>query len=66
MREHGRLFSYSLIYVLNLLSLGAAVVAVSSWTYTGALADLSANLRLLARAAHTFYEWALTRLPDFT
>ncbi len=65
-REHGRLFSYALIYALNLLFLGAALVAASSWTFSGALADLLANLRRLAAAAYVFYEWALTRLPDFT
>ncbi len=65
-REHGRLFSYALIYVLNLLTLGAALVAVGSWTFSGAWADLLANLRMLAAAAHVFSEWALTRLPDFT
>lgn len=65
-REHGRLFSYTLIYALNLLFLGAALVAASSWTFPGAAADLLAHLRRLAAAAHTFYEWALTRLPDFT
>ena len=65
-REHGRLFSYTLIYALNLLSIGAALTAVSTWTFPGAVADLTGNLRMLAAAAHTFYEWALTRLPDFS
>ena len=62
-REHGRLFSYTLIYVLNLLTVGAALVAISSWTYREALADVGNNLRLLAAAAHTFYEWARTQWP---
>lgn len=64
-REHGRLFSYTLIYALNLLSLGAALVAVSSWSFPEAGGDLIDNFYLLAAAAHTFYEWALTRLPAF-
>ena len=62
-REHGRLFSYTLIYVLNLLTVGAALVAISSWTYREALADVGNNLRLLAAAAHTFCEWARTQWP---
>ncbi len=65
-REHGRLFSYTLIYALNLLSLTAALTAVSSWTYAEAGGNLIDNLYLLGNAAHTFYEWALTRLPNFT
>ncbi len=65
-REHGRLFSYTLIYALNLLSLAAALTAVSSWTYAEAAGNLIDNLYFLGNAAHTFYEWALTRLPDFT
>ena len=62
-REHGRLFSYTLIYALNLLSIGAALVAVGSWSFPEACANLLDNFRLLGAAAHTFYEWALTRLP---
>ena len=62
-REHGRLFSYALIYALNALSIGAALVAVGSWNFPDAGADLLGNLRMLGAAAHTFYEWALTRLP---
>lgn len=62
-REHGRLFSYALIYALNLLSIGAALTAVGSWSFPEAFADLLNNLHLLGAAAHTFYEWALTRLP---
>jgi len=65
-REHGRLFSYTLIYALNLLSLTAALTAVSSWSFAGAAGNLMDNLHLLGAAAHTFYEWALTRLPDFS
>ena len=62
-REHGRLFSYALIFALNALSIGAALVAVGSWNFPDAAADLLGNLRMLAAAAHTFYEWLLTRLP---
>lgn len=65
-REHGRLFSYVLIYVLNLVSIGAALIAVGSWTFAAAGADLIDHLRFLAAAAHTFYGWAITRLPDFS
>lgn len=62
-REHGRLFSYTLIYSLNLLSIGAALVAVSSWSFPEAATDALLNLHRLAAAAHVFYEWLLTRLP---
>ena len=62
-REHGRLFSYALIYALNVLSIGAALVAVGSWTFPEAGIDLLLNLQAIGSALHTFYEWALTRLP---
>ena len=62
-REHGRLFSYALIYALNVLSIGAALVAVGSWTFPEAGIDLLLNLQALGSALHTFYEWGLTRLP---
>ncbi len=65
-REHGRLFSYTLIYALNLLSLTAALTAVSSWSFSEAFVDLRLNIHLLASATHTFYEWALTRLPAWS
>ena len=65
-REHGRLFSYTLIYALNLLSIGAALIAVSTWSFPEAFSDLINNLYALAAATHTFYEWALTRLPNFS
>jgi hypothetical protein len=65
-REHGRLFSYTLIYALNLLSIGAALIAVSTWSFPEACGNLIDNLYALASAAHTFYGWLLTRLPDFT
>ena len=65
-REHGRLFSYALIYVLNLLSIGAAVIAVSTWSFAEACDNLIGNLQWLAAATHTFYEWLLTRLPNFS
>lgn len=65
-REHGRLFSYALIYALNLLSLLAALTAVSSWSFPEAFSNLLDNLQAIGSAAHTFYEWVLTRLPDFS
>ena len=65
-REHGRLFSYALIYALNILSIAAALVAVSTWSFPEAAADLWLNLQAIAVAAHTFYGWALTRLSDFS
>jgi hypothetical protein len=65
-REHGRLFSYTLIYSLNLLSIGAALVAVSSWSFPEAATDVLINLHRLAAAAHIFYEWLLTRLPQLS
>jgi hypothetical protein len=64
-REHGRLFSYALIYALNLLSIGAALVAVSTWSFPEAFANLLANLHDIAGALHLLWEWALTRLPRF-
>lgn len=64
-REHGRLFSYSLIYALNLLSIGAALVAVSSWSFPEAGADFLGNMHAIFRAAHVFWEWSLTRLPHW-
>ena len=65
-REHGRLFSYALIYALNVLSIAAALVAVGSWSFAEAGADLLGNLRALGAALHTFGGWAITRLPDFS
>lgn len=65
-REHGRMFSYTLIYALNLLSIVAALTAVSTWSFPEAGAQVLANLRLLGTAAHTFYEWLLTRLPAWS
>ena len=65
-REHGRLFSYALIYALNVLSIGAALVAVGSWTFPEAGIDLLLNLQAIGSALHTFYGWALTRLPRFS
>lgn len=65
-REHGRLFSYALIYALNALSIGAALVAVGSWTFVDAGTQLFENLQTIGSAFHTFYEWALTHLPQFS
>ena len=65
-REHGRLFSYALIYALNLFSLVAALTAVSTWSFPEAFSNLMDNLIALGSAAHTFHEWVLTRLPDFS
>ncbi|HAL93022.1 MAG TPA: hypothetical protein DCM68_08380 [Verrucomicrobia bacterium] len=65
-REHGRLFSYSLIYALNVLSIAAALVAVGTWSFAEAATDLWLNLQRLSAAAHTLYEWGLTRLPRFS
>ena len=65
-REHGRLFSYALIYALNVLSIGAALTAVSTWSFPEAFADLLDNLHRLGAAARTLHGWALTRLPDFS
>lgn len=62
-REHGRLFSWALIYALNVLSITAALVAVSTWSFPEAFTDLLLNLQAIAAAGHTFYGWALTRLP---
>ena len=62
-REHGRLFSLTLIYALNALSLTAALVAVSSWSFPEAAGHALEGLRWQGQAARTLYEWALTQLP---
>ena len=61
--EHGRLFSYALIYTLNLLALTAAFVAAGTWTFPEAARDYLSHLRAFAHAAYVFNEWLLTRLP---
>lgn len=63
--EHGRLFSYALIYLINLLTLGAALLAVSAWTFRGALADFGQHLADMLRFLDTLRQWLITRLPAF-
>ena len=59
--EHGRLFSYTLIYALNLLTVAAALTAVSSWTFREAAADFVGHLADFAHAAAHFLAWARER-----
>ena len=59
--EHGRLFSYTLIYALNLLTVAAALTAVSSWTFREAAADFVGHLADFARATAHFLAWARER-----
>lgn len=59
--EHGRLFSWTLIYALNLLTVAAALTAVSSWTFREAAADFLSHLADFARAAAHFLSWARER-----
>ncbi|MBP1589524.1 MAG: hypothetical protein ILO10_04945 [Kiritimatiellae bacterium] len=61
--EHGRLFSYALIYLLNLALLVVTLVAVSAWSFRGAAVDFLQHLGDFLRAADTFRQWLLTRLP---
>ena len=61
--EHGRIFSYALIYTLNLLALTAAFVAAGTWTFPEAATHFWLSLQTLWNAVHTLTEWALTRLP---
>ncbi|MBQ9343614.1 MAG: hypothetical protein IJT88_00165 [Kiritimatiellae bacterium] len=61
--EHGRLFSYALIYLLNLALLVVTLVAVSAWSFRGAAVDFLQHLADFLRAADTFRQWLLTRLP---
>ena len=56
-REQGRLFSYTLIFFLNLLILVAALVSVSPWTFRDAAADFLSRLAAFAAAARTFFTW---------
>ncbi len=65
-REHGRLFSYTLIYAINLLSITAALLAVSSWTYREAAADFFLHLHQLWQGVQTLYGWLITLLPDMS
>jgi hypothetical protein len=59
--EHGRLFSYTLIYALNLLMVAAALTAVSSWTFREAAADFWGHLDGFARAVGHLAAWARER-----
>lgn len=59
--EHGRLFSWTLIYALNLLTVAAALTAVSSWTFREAAADFFGHLAGFAHAAAHFLAWARER-----
>ena len=59
--EHGRLFSYTLIYALNLLTVAAALTAVSSWTFREAAADFWGHLADFALAVGHFAAWARER-----
>ena len=62
-QEHGALFSFALIYFLNLLALTCAFTAAAAWTFPDAARDFLAHLATLARAAASFRDWLLTRLP---
>lgn len=62
-QEHGVLFSLVLIYLLNLLILTCAFVAVGTWTFPEAARDFCAHLAYYAHLASEFNSWLLTRLP---
>jgi len=62
-REHGRLFSYTLIYCLNVGSITAALVAMGSGSFADAGRDFLGHVKWLWEVAGLFYEWLLTRLP---
>ena len=59
--EHGSLFSWTLIYALNLLTVAAALTAVSSWTFREAAADFVGHLADFAHATAHFLAWARER-----
>jgi hypothetical protein len=63
--EHGRLFSYALIYLLNVATLAAVLVLLSPWTFRAAGADLLQHLLDFYSAADTFRQWLITKLPEF-
>lgn len=63
--EHGRLFSYTLIYLLNTATLAAVLILLSPWTFRAAAADLLQHLLDFHSAADTFRQWLLTKLPAF-
>ena len=61
--EHGRLFSYALIYLLNVLILACALLAAAPWTFRGAALDFLDHLSTFWLALDTFRQWLITRLP---
>lgn len=59
--EQGRLFSYTLIYALNLLTIAAALTAISSWTFREAGADFVTHLVDFAQAVAHVATWLRIR-----
>ena len=62
-QEHGVLFSLALIYLLNLLILTCAFVAVGTWNFPDAARDFWSHLAYYAHLASEFRSWISTRLP---
>lgn len=54
-KENGRLFSYTLIYAINLLAITSALIPLSSWTYREAAGYFLTTL-------HTYIDLACTVL----